>query len=148
MRKLATMLATILLILGGLFMSSPAYASDTLYGCSDYSVGGWGTVCVFDGTYFGKYYWQAYDIDYILSEPDNCLQLPSGDWNRFSSLVINTTDQAETQLFNYHIRFWPNNYCTGNPVPIYGMWENAEPDLRYTQWGNVSNVMNSISINP
>lgn len=147
--KITATFVSLLLALGSVLAApAPARAEGSAFGCNDSpSVGGWGNVCFFDGTEFGQWYWQVVSIHNIFDEPNHCMQWPS-DWiNRFSSLVVNPSATGKTSLPGWYVRVWPNNYCTGYPTPTFPMsTESAYNDLRYTQWGNVSNVANSVSL--
>lgn len=146
-KLLAAMAVGVLVSVGG---AAPAQAN-TIFGCSDTSLGSLGTVCIFDGTQFGKGHWHQWDISYIINSNDGgvsgCAQFPSDHINTTSSFVINPGSNGAS-LGGLKFYFYPNNYCVGTPVPWY--WadqEDYDGDLRDTCcWGNVSNVWNSVRI--
>lgn len=145
MRKtLATLATAALLSLG---VASPAKANQ-IANCDD-SVGwtGKGVICLYDGTNFGTYHWTTFDLGYIQNQANDCLQLSSDFINVISSFVINPTPAASGTLASYYVDFWPNNNCTGTPVPHYSAWqEHSNSDMRTSAWGNISNVLNSVSV--
>jgi hypothetical protein len=147
--KLRALLASVVVVVLGLFgvltPGSPAQAN-TIHNCND----AWdhiylqGVVCMFDGTNYGTYQWHVYNIRWL---EDYCENLPGNMKNVISSMAINPTTTGTSTLYGYYIRFWPNDNCVGTPSPLYPAWqEYGDPDLRTTDWGNVSNVWNSLMV--
>lgn len=133
-----------LLASAGLFAASPIYPAqaNTIYSCDDgNSVGNWGRVCLYDGTYFGTYYWEQYDISYLWQDCDN---LPGANW--MSSMIINPTGPGADALNGHYVRVYPNDNCVGTPIQIYAVSDSTYEDMRETPWGNRSNTANSIKV--
>lgn len=144
MRALA---AIIVAVAGAVAVAAPAHAN-SIYGCTDNTgPSGLGAVCIYDGTEFGTYWWQIFDLGSIAQYDDQCLQLNAQSINRDSSLVVNPSTLGGQALNGWTVKFWPNDNCTGTPV----MWHWADTefwdnDTRTTPWGNRSNTTNSISV--
>jgi len=127
----------------GLFAASPVYPVQAapIANCDD------GRLCLYDGTNYGTYNWTQYDISWIATWPNGCLNLPSGYNNNISSFILNPTEnQKNTTMSSYYVRMHMNANCAGYPTPIGEMTEWTEPNLTVTDWGNVSNAITSISI--
>lgn len=148
--KLKQVVAGSLVALMAILVSPTPARADVIFGCSDSSLGGLGTICLFDGTYYGKYHWHQMDMSYIINEDDGgisgCAQFPATFINVASSMVINPGVNGNS-LWGQRVRFYPNNFCTGTPSPWW--WadqENVDDDLTTSTWGNVSNTWNSVRI--